>query len=67
MSEVYRIIEDDLTGDEVLALLRLHLAEVRSWSPAASVHALPVERLRQNDVTFWSAWHGNQIASCGAL
>jgi putative acetyltransferase len=26
-----------------------------------------VERLRQSDVTFWSAWDGNRLAGCGAL
>ncbi|MEO7248428.1 MAG: GNAT family N-acetyltransferase [Novosphingobium sp.] len=60
-------VEDDLTGTEIQALLRLHLAEMRAWSPPCSVHAMPVERLRAPDVTFWSAWDGANLAGCGAL
>lgn len=63
----YRFIEDDLTGPEIAALLRLHLDEMHQWSPPESVHAMPIERLRQPDVTFWSAWHGDQLVGCGAL
>lgn len=63
----YRIIEDDLTGPEVGALLALHLAEMHQWSPACKVHAMPIERLRQPDVTFYSAWDGDTLAAVGAL
>ena len=62
-----RIAEDDLTGNEIAALLRLHLDDMHQWSPPESVHAMPVERLRQADVTFYAAWHGEQLAGCGAL
>ncbi len=61
------MIEDDLTGAEICALLRLHLGEMHSWSPPESCHVMPVERLRQADVTFWSAWDGSNLAGCGAL
>lgn len=63
----YRIVEDDLTAPEVAALLELHLAEMHQWSPACKVHAMPLERLRQPDVTFYSAWHGGTLAAVGAL
>jgi len=59
--------EDDLTGAEIAALLRLHLDEMHKWSPPESVHAMPVERLREADVTFWSVWDGERLAGCGAL
>jgi len=52
----YNIVRDDLSGPEVAALLRLHLGEMHQWSPACKVHALPLERLREPDVAFWSAW-----------
>jgi putative acetyltransferase len=65
--EALRIIEDDLTGEEVAALLRLHLDEMHQWSPQTSVHAMPIERLRQPDVTFFAAWQGERLAACGAL
>jgi putative acetyltransferase len=63
----YAIREDDLTGSEVIALLTLHLDEMRAWSPPESVHAMPVDRLRAPDVTFFSAWHGARLAACGAI
>lgn len=63
----YTIREDDLTGAAILALLDAHLVEMRAFSPACSVHAMPAERLREPDVTFWSIWDGDQLAGCGAL
>ncbi|WP_088311284.1 GNAT family N-acetyltransferase [Novosphingobium sp. B 225] len=63
----YRIIEDDLTGPEIAALLRLHLDEMHQWSPPDSVHAMPIERLRAPDVTFFAAWDGERLAACGAI
>lgn len=62
-----RIVEDDLTGSEIAALLQLHLDEMYQFSPPESVHAMPIERLRQGDVTFYSAWDGEVLAGCGAL
>lgn len=64
---IYRIVEDDLSGPNVAALLELHLAEMHQWSPPDSVHAMPIERLRQPDVTFYSAWDGDTLAAVGAL
>jgi putative acetyltransferase len=63
----YRIIEDDLQGPEVADLLAFHLAEMHALSPPCKVHAMPVERLRQPDVTFYSAWDGSELAAVGAL
>src|SRR6478735_5452461 len=63
----YHIVEDDLSAPEVAGLLELHLGEVHQWSPACKVHAMPLERLRQPDVTFYSAWDGETLAAVGAL
>jgi putative acetyltransferase len=63
----YRIVEDDLTEVEVVALLAFHLEEMHRLSPPCKVHAMPVERLRQRDVTFYSAWDGQALAAVGAL
>src|SRR5687767_15478055 len=63
----YLIVEDDLSGPAVAALLELHLAEMHQWSPACKVHAMPIERLREPDVTFYSAWDGDDLAAIGAL
>ena len=62
-----RILPDDLTSEPVLALLQCHLDEMHKWSPACKVHAMPAERLRQNDVSFFSAWDGDRLAGCGAI
>jgi len=61
----YRIIEDDLQGAEVIDLLAFHLADMHALSPVC--HAMPVGRLREADVTFYSAWDGDALAAVGAL
>lgn len=63
----YIVVEDDLRGAEVLALLQFHLDEMHRWSPACKVHAMPADRLRQDDVTFFSAWDEGRLAACGAI
>ena len=67
MAMALRIIEDDFSEPQIAALLRLHLDEMHQWSPPQSVHAMPIERLRAPDVTFYSAWNGTDLAGCGAL
>ncbi|AIT80509.1 GNAT family N-acetyltransferase [Novosphingobium pentaromativorans] len=67
MIDALRIVPDDLSGDQVLALLQFHLDEMHKWSPACKVHAMPAERLRQADVAFYSAWDGERLAGCGAI
>jgi putative acetyltransferase len=62
-----RIVPDDLTGAQILALLQLHLDDMHRWSPPESVHAMPTERLRQPDVTFFAAWDAEVLAGCGAI
>lgn len=58
---------DDLSTPSVRALLEEHLANMRQLSPPESVHALPIEALRQPDVTFWTVWTGAELLGCGAL
>jgi putative acetyltransferase len=62
-----RIGEDDLTGEAVLDLLRLHLAGMRANSPPESVFALDVSGLKAPGITVWSAWDGARICGIGAL
>ena len=62
-----QIVEDDLFSEAIAALLRLHLDDMHRWSPPCSVHAMPIERLKAADVTFYSAWDGEVLAGCGAL
>ncbi|MGB8956499.1 MAG: GNAT family N-acetyltransferase [Tumebacillaceae bacterium] len=58
---------DDLSGPEVGELIREHLQGMTLHSPPESIHALGLESLRQPDITFWSAWEGDQLVGCGAL
>jgi putative acetyltransferase len=63
----FEIRLDDLSGPEVQALIREHMAGMLSNSPRESVHALPLESLRNPDITFWSVWRNAELCGCGAL
>jgi len=65
MSVIFRI--DDVSGAPTQALVRLHLAGMHANSPACSVHALDLDKLRQPGVTSWSGWSGEDIVCMGAL
>lgn len=58
---------DDLTGAATQALVARHLEGMYANSPACSVHALDLDKLRQPGVTFWSGWSGDKIVCIGAL
>ena len=59
--------QDDLSGQEIAGLLREHLEDMYRITPAESVHALDLGALRVPEITFWSAWRGNDLLGCGAL
>lgn len=63
----YEIREDDLSGAAVRDLLALHLRQMHANSPPGSVYALDLSGLQCADVTVWSAWRGDALASIGAL
>lgn len=58
---------DDLSGAATQALVTRHLRGMHENSPPESVHAFDLSKLKQPDVTFWSAWSGDEIAAMGAL
>jgi putative acetyltransferase len=58
---------DDLTRPAIQALLTEHLQHMHELSPPESVHALDLNKLRQPDITFWTAWDGDVLLGCGAL
>ena len=62
-----RIEVDDLSREEVHALLAEHLQSMHELSPPESVHALNLEGLKAAGVTFWTAWGGDVLLGCGAL
>ena len=58
---------DDLSGPEIAGLLEQHVANMYTISPPESVHALPLDQLRESNITFWSVWENGELLGCGAL
>ncbi len=52
---------------DVVNLLEEHLHDMHAHSPACSVHALDLDGLRSDDVTFWTARINDELMGCGAL
>jgi putative acetyltransferase len=67
MIEGLKIAEDDLSGEDVQALVALHLGGMHAESPACKVHALPLDKLRQPGVTFYTARVDGTLAAMGAI
>jgi putative acetyltransferase len=61
------IRQDDLSGEQTKALLRLHLAGMHANSPPEHVFALGLSGLKASGVTVWSAWMDEEIVGIGAL
>ena len=57
---------DDLSSQDVRALVAAHLDGMHSSSPAEGVHALGIDALAGDGVTVWSAWIGGELAGIGA-
>jgi putative acetyltransferase len=66
-AEGWRIVRDDLTHPDVVALIEFHLRAAHENSPEGSVFALDVGGLRDPAVTVWSAWDGESLVGLGAL
>jgi putative acetyltransferase len=58
---------DDLNGQDIFNLLNEHLQDMYAVSPAESVHALDMDKLKHPNITFWSIWSEGKLAGCGAL
>lgn len=61
------ICEGGLDDPQVVALLRLHEEMDRAVSPPESCHVFDRSRLKEEDVTFWSAWEGGALLGVAAL
>ena len=64
---MFELREDDLSGEQTRALLALHLAGMHANSPPGSVFALDLSGLQTSEVTVWTAWRNDRVASIGAL
>jgi putative acetyltransferase len=62
-----RIELDDLSRPQVLALLEEHLRNMYELSPPEHVFAFDASKLKAPDVSFWTAWQGEQLVGCAAL
>jgi|tagenome__1003787_1003787.scaffolds.fasta_scaffold20958963_4 putative acetyltransferase len=57
----------DLDSADVQALLAFHFEQMRTTSPPDACHVLPIDGLREQAVTFWSARDGGELVGVGAL
>jgi len=62
-----RIEVDELSRPQVHALLAEHLANMHELSPPEQVFALDLNKLRADDITFWTVWEQEELVGCGAL
>ena len=62
-----RIEPDDLSRPHVLALIEEHLRNMYELSPPEHVFAFDASKLKSPDVTFWTAWQGDDLLGCAAL
>ena len=62
-----RIVEGGLDDPRVIALLDTHVDRARRETGSGSAHALDLAELTAPDITFWSAWEGDEAVGVGAL
>lgn len=67
LEPVFRIREDDLSGEQTRNLLRLHLEGMHADSPAGSVFALDLTGLAAAVVTVWTLSIDDTVAGIVAL
>lgn len=58
---------DGLTDPRIVDLLGEHLRDMALHSPPESIHALDLDGLRHPQISFWTAWDGEDLLGCGAL
>lgn len=64
---MFVIRQDDLSGEDVRALLAIHLAGMAENTPPEHVFALDLSGLRTPDITVWTLRDGGVLAGIGAL
>jgi putative acetyltransferase len=65
--EKLRIVPGDFADVRVLALLREHLEGMHSSSPPGTVYALDTTALQAPEISFYTAWQGEELLGCAAL
>lgn len=64
---MFTIRPADLSDQQTIALLALHLTAMQANSPPESVFALDLSGMRASDLDVWTAWDGEKIAGIAAL
>jgi putative acetyltransferase len=64
---MFVIRQDDLSGEDVRALLAIHLAGMQANTPAGHVFALDLSDLQTPDITVWTVRQDGALAGIGAL
>ena len=59
--------EGDLHSPDVGDLLRFHFEQMQATSPPEACHVLPLDGLKDQAVTFWSAREHGRLVGVGAL
>ena len=62
-----RIEKGGLDNEQVIAMLRFHFDTNISVTPRGSAHVFDLSRLKEPDLSFYSAWDGDTLAGVGAL
>lgn len=63
-----RLRLDDLSDPRIAQLLEEHMADMHATSPAESVHALDLTKLKRPEIRFWTAWDAQgELLGCGAI
>ena len=57
----------DFSDPQVQALLKFHLENMHANSPPGTAFALDWSGLQAPDITFLTAWDGDQLCGCGAI
>ncbi len=63
----YSIILDDLSREDVRALISSHVSNMHSTTPTEFAFAMDVDALKADDIDVWTLWDRDILMGCGAL
>lgn len=58
---------DDLSRDDVRALISSHVSNMHDSTPAEFAFAMDIDALRADDIDVWTFWSADILMGCGAL
>jgi putative acetyltransferase len=62
-----KIVAGGLDDPQVIRLLGIHLTHSRAQTAPGSAHALDLAGLKAPEISFWSAWEGDDLLAVGAM